>query len=170
MYIKELYILYHLLHNLSISILLKKKKIFFIQACRNLPLFVEFSRLHISELLQELLHAQQVFLYCYYQFPQFQIRLHQVRHHDDTQICRRGTANPVGRILYRKGQPFNGNHLRPCPMLENPELLPKMVADSGAHSTDLEAPESAEHLCAKCKEYAAHWKPQAEKLWAEDHS
>lgn len=25
--------------------------------------------------------------------------------------------------LYRKGQPFNGNHLRPCPMLENPELL-----------------------------------------------
>ena len=72
--------------------------------------------------------------------------------------------------LYRKGQPFNGNHLRPCPMLENPELLPKMVADSGAHSTDLEAPESAEHLCAKCKEYAAHWKPQAEKLWAEDHS
>ena len=72
--------------------------------------------------------------------------------------------------LYRKGQPFNGNHLRPCPMLENPELLPKMVADSGAHSTDLEAPESAEHLCAKCKEYAAHWKPEAEKLWAEDHS
>lgn len=72
--------------------------------------------------------------------------------------------------LYRKGQPFNGNYLRPCPMLENPELLPKMVADSGAHSTDLEAPESAEHLCAKCKEYATHWKPQAEKLWAEDHS
>ena len=30
--------------------------------------------------------------------------------------------------LYRKGQPFNGNHLRPCPMLENPEILPKMVA------------------------------------------
>lgn len=72
--------------------------------------------------------------------------------------------------LYRKGQPFNGNHLRPCPMLENPELLPKMVANSGAHSTDLEAPESAEHLCAKCREYAAHWKPEAEKLWAEDHS
>ena len=63
---------------------------------------------------------------------------------------------------YHKGQPFNHNHL--------PELLPKMVADSGAHSTDLEAPESAEHLCAKCKEYAAHWKPEAEKLWAEDHS
>lgn len=70
--------------------------------------------------------------------------------------------------LYRKGQPFNGNHLRPCPMLKNPELLPKMVAQSGSHSTDLEAPESAEHLCGKCKAYAAYWKPEAEKLWAEE--
>lgn len=71
--------------------------------------------------------------------------------------------------LYRKGQPFNGNHLRPCPMLENPELLPQMVAESGAHSTDLEVPESAEHLCEKCKAYADCWKPEADKLWAEEH-
>ena len=70
---------------------------------------------------------------------------------------------------YRRGQPFNGNHLRPCPMLENPELLPKMVAESGAHSTDLKAPESAEHLCAKCESYAACWKEQADKLWSEEH-
>ena len=43
-----------------------------------------------------------------------------------------------------------------------------MVAQSGAHSTDLESPESAEHLCEKCKAYAACWKPEAEKLWAEE--
>ena len=54
-------------------------------------------------------------------------------------------------------------------MLENPELLPEMVKRSGAHSTDLEAPESAEHLCDKCKAYAACWQPTAEKLWDEDH-
>ena len=71
--------------------------------------------------------------------------------------------------LYRKGQPFNENHLRPCPMLENPELLPKMVAESGAHSTDLEAPESAEHLCEKCRAYAECWQPTAESLWQKDH-
>ena len=71
--------------------------------------------------------------------------------------------------LYREGQPFNGNHLRPCPMPENPELLPKMVAESGAHSTDLEAPESAEHLCEKCRAYAEAWKPEAERLWTEEH-
>ena len=51
------------------------------------------------------------------------------------------------------------------PMLENPELLKKMVHDTGAHSTDLESPETVEHLCDKCASYAACWKPEAERLW-----
>lgn len=66
---------------------------------------------------------------------------------------------------YRKGQPFNENHLRPCPMLENPELLREMVHRTGAESTDLESPESVEHLCGKCEEYAEHWRAQAEEIW-----
>lgn len=69
---------------------------------------------------------------------------------------------------YRKGQPFNENHLRPCPMLENPSILPKLVKETGAKSTDLEAPESAEHLCGKCAMYAKNWQPKAEELWKED--
>ena len=69
---------------------------------------------------------------------------------------------------YRDGQPFNDNLLRPCPMLENPEKLLEIIKATGAKSTDLEAYESAEHLCAKCKEYAENWKPMAEKLWAEE--
>ena len=44
-----------------------------------------------------------------------------------------------------------------------------MVAQSGAHSTDLEAPESAEHLCEKCKSCAECWKPTAETLWSTTH-
>ena len=36
-------------------------------------------------------------------------------------------------------------------------------------TTDLEAPESVEHLCGKCKAYAACWRPEAEKLWDEEH-
>ena len=71
-------------------------------------------------------------------------------------------------MAYRDRQPFNENHLRPCPMLENPEILQQMVAQTGAKSTDLQFPESAEHLCGKCAEYAAHWKPCADKLWAEE--
>ena len=34
-------------------------------------------------------------------------------------------------MAYRKNQPFNKNHLRPCPMLENPEILQKMVKETG---------------------------------------
>jgi len=72
-------------------------------------------------------------------------------------------------LEYYKGQPFNKNHLRPCPMLENPGLLPEMVKRSGAHSTDLEAPETPEHLESKAAPYAAAWKPMADKLWAQEH-
>lgn len=68
-------------------------------------------------------------------------------------------------MAYHDGQPFNKNMLRPCPMLENPELLEAMVEKTGAHSTDLESPESAEHLCAKCKDYASQWAPIAEDFW-----
>ena len=69
-------------------------------------------------------------------------------------------------MAYHHGQPFNNNHLRPCPMLENPELLKKMVNETGAHSTDLESPESVEHLCAKCEDYASAWQPDADAIWA----
>lgn len=69
-------------------------------------------------------------------------------------------------MAYHNGQPFNKNHLRPCPMLENPELLQKMVQETGAHSTDLESPETVEHLCGKCAEYACEWKEHADAIWA----
>ena len=70
-------------------------------------------------------------------------------------------------MAYHDGQPFNDNMLRPCPMLENPEKLRSMVAGTDAHSTDLQSPETADHLCAKCDKYAKEWKPEAEKLWEE---
>lgn len=70
-------------------------------------------------------------------------------------------------MAYRDNQPFNENHLRPCPMLENPEILERMVKETGAHSTDLQSPETVEHLCGKCREYAENWAPCADRLWAE---
>ena len=54
-------------------------------------------------------------------------------------------------------------------MLENPDVLPELVRRTGAKSTDLEAPESAEQLCGKCKAYADAWRPVAEQDWTEDH-
>ena len=70
---------------------------------------------------------------------------------------------------YHKGQPFNKNHLRPCPMLENPQLLGEMVKCSGAHSTDLQRPESTDDVYRRCKPYADQWTPTANRLWAEEH-
>ena len=70
-------------------------------------------------------------------------------------------------MAYHDNQPFNENMLRPCPMLENPEILQKLVKETGAHSTDLQSPETAEHLCGKCVPYAREWAPEADRLWEE---
>ena len=70
---------------------------------------------------------------------------------------------------YQAGQPFNDNMLQPCPMLENPDKLRALVEATGAKSTDLESPETCEHLCAKCDKYAEEWSATAEKLWKEHH-
>lgn len=69
-------------------------------------------------------------------------------------------------MAYHRGQPFSDNLLKPCPMLENPEILPKLVEETGAVSTDLQSPESAAELCSKCTEYAKNWDSMAEKLRA----
>ena len=68
--------------------------------------------------------------------------------------------------MYHEGQPFNRNHLRPCPMLENPDLLRKIVKETGAHQTNQESPEEVDHLCSKCDAYAAEWAPVADEIWA----
>lgn len=68
---------------------------------------------------------------------------------------------------YREHQPFNQNHLRPCPLLDNPEALREMIEESGAHSTEMEAPEDVHSLCAKCLHASQDWAPVAERLWEE---
>ncbi|MDO5714134.1 MAG: radical SAM protein [Tissierellia bacterium] len=70
-------------------------------------------------------------------------------------------------MAYKENQPFNENHLRPCPMLENPEVLRRLVQETGAKSTDLMEKESVEQLCGKCDCYAKEWAPRAEALWKE---
>ena len=70
-------------------------------------------------------------------------------------------------MAYHEGQPFNRNHLRPCPMLENPQILRQIVEATGAHQTNLESPESVDHLCEKCDAYSKEWAPVADKIWAE---
>ncbi|HEY4544448.1 MAG TPA: radical SAM protein, partial [Tissierellaceae bacterium] len=53
-------------------------------------------------------------------------------------------------MQYKKNQPFNENHLRPCPLLDNKDRLADMVNSSNAFSTDMESPEDVNELCKKC--------------------
>ncbi|WP_314026506.1 radical SAM protein [Olsenella uli] len=68
---------------------------------------------------------------------------------------------------YRAHYPWNKNMLQPCPMLENPAILPRLVNESGATTSEYVAPESAEDLCGRTSPYARKWAPKAKELWNE---
>jgi MoaA/NifB/PqqE/SkfB family radical SAM enzyme len=68
-------------------------------------------------------------------------------------------------MAYHKGQPFNDNHLRPCPMLENPDKLRAMVHETGAKSTNLIMEEDVDTLCGRCDEFALQWQGVADESW-----
>jgi MoaA/NifB/PqqE/SkfB family radical SAM enzyme len=72
-------------------------------------------------------------------------------------------------MQYRKNQPFNENHLRPCPLLDNPEKLENIVITSAAKSTDMKHPEDVHNLCKKCKRTSENWAVTAERLWKDNH-
>ncbi|MDR0884270.1 MAG: radical SAM protein [Oscillospiraceae bacterium] len=92
-------------------------------------------------------------------------------HYSDANIRKDTLLEALRKPLftaYYHNQPFNDNHLRPCPMLENPEHLRALIAATGADSTDLVAPESADTLCARCDHYAAAWQETADTLWRDN--
>lgn len=66
---------------------------------------------------------------------------------------------------YNRAQPFNENHLRPCPLLDNPERLREMVWRSGARSTQLLDEEDVVSLTTKCEGPARAWAKRADELW-----
>ena len=66
---------------------------------------------------------------------------------------------------YQKRQPFNQNQLQPCPLMDNPERIREIIAESNARSTDIISPETIEELCAKTTPAAEKWAPVAKQLW-----
>jgi len=70
---------------------------------------------------------------------------------------------------YKRQQPFNENHLKPCPLMDNPEKLREMVQKTKAHSTQPLDQEAVEDLTAKFKDISERWTPTAERLWTESH-
>lgn len=94
-------------------------------------------------------------------------------HYSDTNIHEatllQAYKNPLF-MQYRQNQPFNSNHLRPCPLLDNPGRLAEMVENSDAKSTDMQSPENVRELSSKCFNAAMNWAPVADKLWEESHN
>jgi len=68
-------------------------------------------------------------------------------------------------MQYRQRQPFNSNHLRPCPLLDNPDQLVAMVKESGAYSTQRRDNEDVEALAGKCFAAAERWASTADEIW-----
>jgi MoaA/NifB/PqqE/SkfB family radical SAM enzyme len=93
-------------------------------------------------------------------------------HYSDSNIHEKTLLEALQSPLfmqYRKNQPFNENHLRPCPLLDNPEKLTEMVEQSGAVSTDFIQPEDVRSLSGKCMNAAEKWAQTADRLWSESH-
>jgi MoaA/NifB/PqqE/SkfB family radical SAM enzyme len=94
-------------------------------------------------------------------------------HYSDSNIREKTLLQALQSPLfmgYRDSQPFNGNPLRPCPLLDNPGALAAIVDKSGAKSTDLQNPEDVHDLTAKCRGAAEKWAPVAGNLWQCSHS
>jgi MoaA/NifB/PqqE/SkfB family radical SAM enzyme len=68
-------------------------------------------------------------------------------------------------MQYRQNQPFNGNLLRPCPLLDNPHKLREMVHISGAHSTQPIDHEDVDELTGRTEQIAQQWGKVADQLW-----
>jgi MoaA/NifB/PqqE/SkfB family radical SAM enzyme len=89
-------------------------------------------------------------------------------HYSDSNIREKTILEALKSPLfmnYHDGQPFNGNHLRPCPLLDNPDALVGMVERSGARSTDFENPEDVDELSNKTRAAAEKWASTADELW-----
>lgn len=72
-------------------------------------------------------------------------------------------------MQYKINQPFNNNHLRPCPLLDNPYKLREMVQVSGAKSTQPIDLEPVEILTDRCVDIANEWGEVADRIWEALH-
>ncbi|MBV1756349.1 MAG: radical SAM protein [Dethiosulfatibacter sp.] len=93
-------------------------------------------------------------------------------HYSDTNINEvsllEALHSPIFKA-YQKRQPFNGNHLRPCPILDNPNMIVEMVNEAHAQSTQPVDKEPPESLKEKCSPIADRWGRTADVLWKEAH-
>jgi MoaA/NifB/PqqE/SkfB family radical SAM enzyme len=71
---------------------------------------------------------------------------------------------------YQKRQPFNSNHLRPCPIIDNPQALREIIRESGAHPTHEGAETVLEGAVANYLDnLSLAWSKVADEIWNARH-
>jgi MoaA/NifB/PqqE/SkfB family radical SAM enzyme len=64
----------------------------------------------------------------------------------------------------RSEKPFSSNMLRPCPLIDKPDVLLDITSDNGVRSTHLHDPEPAHVLANKARPIARNWEALTNKL------
>ncbi|MCG9479799.1 MAG: radical SAM protein [Actinomycetia bacterium] len=70
---------------------------------------------------------------------------------------------------FRKRQPYTENHLRPCSIIDTPQALRDIVAESGAYATHEGAETIITDLAKDLDKYSEDYKKIADKAWAEEY-
>ena len=83
---------------------------------------------------------------------------------------------PLEKILdseffrsFRRRQPYNDNLLRPCAIIDNPEVLREVVKENGAYATHEGADSIITEFKDKLDEYAKRYGELADKEWYENY-
>lgn len=70
---------------------------------------------------------------------------------------------------FRKRRPYNENLLRPCTIIDNPQILREAVTEGGAHPTHLGSESIITTLAPQLDEYARRYGEIADKAWSEEY-
>jgi hypothetical protein len=72
-------------------------------------------------------------------------------------------------MAFKKRQPYTENHLRPCSIIDSPQILREIVAETGAYATHEGAETIAGCLAKPLDEYAEDYKKIADEAWEKEY-
>lgn len=70
---------------------------------------------------------------------------------------------------FRRRRPYNDNLLRPCTIIDNPQILRDVVAEGGAHPTHVGSESTITTLAPALDEYAKNYGKVADQAWNEEY-
>ncbi|MFO7928262.1 MAG: radical SAM protein [Candidatus Humimicrobiaceae bacterium] len=73
-------------------------------------------------------------------------------------------------MAFRKRQPYTENHLRPCSIIDTPQVLRDVVVEGGAYATHDGAETIITDLAKEMDKYSEDYKKIADKAWEEEYT